>query len=199
MTMGAADNSDNGLVDNPIPGVCICGRSEGGSRARGTRMLVLVGGHSPTIDTLCANEGGEQANITVGWCASLISFIQVHGLRCRSDCLTLLPHRSFYICSVDYSIAYKSNHTKYVQVIFLNVQQGRRRNYHSQNRCRKFTWRILLHLKFPTTNCICFWFTIVTHFRELRKHLTLVQGDPCRWWKPPVDLDLRCSAILPGQ
>ena len=94
MAMGAADNSDNGLVDNPIPGVHLWSR-EGGSRARGTRMLVLVGGHSPTIDTLCANEGGEQAKITVGWCASLISFIQVHGLRCRSDCLTLLPHRYF--------------------------------------------------------------------------------------------------------
>ena len=59
MTMGAADNSDNGLVDNPIPGVHLWSR-EGGSRARGTRMLVLVGGHSPTIDTLCANEESKQ-------------------------------------------------------------------------------------------------------------------------------------------
>ena len=26
----------------------------------------------------------------------------------------------------------------------------------------------------------------------------VVQGDPSCWWKPPVDLDLGCSAILLG-
>ena len=26
-----------------------------------------------------------------------------------------------------------------------------------------------------------------------------LQGDTEEWWKPPVDLDLRSSAILPGQ
>ena len=26
-----------------------------------------------------------------------------------------------------------------------------------------------------------------------------LQGDTEEWWKPPIDLDLRSSAILPGQ
>ena len=59
MTMGAADNSDNGLVDNPIPGVHLWSVGGWVVRTR-ARMLVLVGGHSPTIETLCANEESKQ-------------------------------------------------------------------------------------------------------------------------------------------
>ena len=33
----------------------------------------------------------------------------------------------------------------------------------------------------------------------LKYSLKILQGDPSEWQKPPVDLDLGCSLILPGQ
>ena len=31
------------------------------------------------------------------------------------------------------------------------------------------------------------------------RQVNYIQGDPSAWYQPPVDLDLGCSAILPGQ
>ena len=41
--------------------------------------------------------------------------------------------------------------------------------------------------------------TLIPIWKWSRNHINALQGDPSRWWKPPIDLDLRCSAILPWQ